>query len=124
MKRKIKSENVRKRVRRALAVKKQISGTPERPRLTVYKSSKHIYAQLVDDENNQTLATVSTLSKELREGLGELKKVDRAEKVGAKVAELAKAKGIETVIFDRNGWRYHGRVAALAKGAREGGLRF
>lgn len=124
MKRKIKSENVRKRVRRALTVKQHVGGTPERPRLTVYKSSKHIYAQLVDDENNRTLATVSTLSKELRETLGELKKVERAEKVGAKMAELAKAKGIETVVFDRNGWRYHGRVAALAKGAREGGLRF
>lgn len=124
MKRRIKQENVRRRIRRHLSIRMKIEGTAERPRLSVYRSAKHIYAQLVDDIAGLTLAASSTQAKELKEALQGLKKSEQAEKVGQKLAELAKAKGIEGVVFDRNGWPFHGRIAALAKGAREGGLRF
>ena len=124
MKRKIKSENLRRRLRRAAGVRKKISGTKARPRLSVFRSAKHIYAQLIDDEQGATLVAASTRDKELRGSVKAMKKVEQAEKVGASLAEAAKAKGIEVVVFDRAGWVFHGRVAALAKGAREGGLRF
>jgi large subunit ribosomal protein L18 len=124
MKRKIKNSNERKRLRRALSVKKKISGTKERPRMTVFKSARHIYVSLIDDDSGNTICTVSSLTKEVKDGLTGKKKAERAEQIGKKMAEVAKSKGIEAVIFDRNGWPYHGRVAALAKGAREGGLQF
>ncbi len=124
MKRKIRNENLRRRLRRALSIRNRIEGTLARPRLAVFRSAKHIYAQLIDDIGGQTLAATSTLSKDMRETLQGLKKTERAEKVGQAIAVLAKAKGIEAVVFDRKGWPFHGRIAALAKGAREGGLKF
>ena len=102
-------------------VRGKISGTPERPRLNVYRSNTNIYAQLIDDVNGVTLASASTLEKEF-EGAGG--NADAAKKIGLKIAERALAKGIETVVFDRGGYIFHGRVAALAEGAREGGLKF
>ncbi len=124
MKQKIKSENLRRRLRRAKSVRKKISGSADRPRLSVYRSSKHIYAQLVDDDAGVTLASASTRTAAGKEKCADLKKTEAAEQVGKLLAEAAKAKGIEVVVFDRGGWAYHGRVAALAKGAREGGLQF
>ncbi len=124
MKRKVRSQTEKRRLRRALSVRKKVAGTEQRPRLTIFKSSRHIYAQLVDDDSGKTICALSTLTKELKDVLPGKKKTEQAEQVGKKLAEIAKTKGIESVIFDRNGWPYHGRVAALAKGAREGGLQF
>lgn len=124
MKRKIRSENVRRRLRRAKSIRKRIEGEAARPRLSVYRSAKHIYAQLIDDISGQTLAAASTVQKSVAADAAGLKKIEQAEKVGLALATLAKEKGIEAVVFDRNGWPFHGRIAALAKGAREGGLRF
>ncbi|MEM7677480.1 MAG: 50S ribosomal protein L18 [Myxococcota bacterium] len=124
MKRKIKNENLRRRLRRALSIRRTVEGSAERPRLSVYRSAKHIYAQLIDDIGGVTIAEASTRGKSLRDEVKSLKKTEAAEKVGAALAEAAKAKGIEVVVFDRNGWPFHGRIAALAKGAREGGLKF
>jgi large subunit ribosomal protein L18 len=112
------------RERRKIRIRQRVAGTPERPRLTVFRSARHIYAQVIDDENNRVLAVASTLSKAAREELGGLKKTEQAKKIGAKVALLCKAKGIEKVVFDRNGYMYHGRVMALAAAAREAGLQF
>jgi large subunit ribosomal protein L18 len=112
------------RLKRHVRVRKKISGTPERPRLNVFRSDKHIYAQVIDDTKGITLASASTLDKALR---GELKNgatVEAAARVGALVAERAKAKGITKVVFDRGGYLYHGRVKALADAAREAGLEF
>lgn len=124
MKRKIKNETLRRRLRRAMSVRKKITGSAACPRLSIYRSSKHIYAQLVDDDAGATLASASTRTQDGRAKCVELKKTEAAEQVGRLLAEAAKAKGIEKVVFDRGGWAYHGRVAALAKGAREGGLLF
>lgn len=124
MKRKIRSENVRRRLRRAKSIRKRIEGEAARPRLSVYRSAKHIYAQLIDDISGQTLAAASTVQKSVAAEAAGLKKIEQAEKVGLALATLAKEKGIEAVVFDRNGWPFHGRIAALAKGAREGGLQF
>lgn len=112
------------RQRRAARIRKKISGTAERPRLTVYKSNKHIYAQVVDDTKGNTLAFASTLSKEIRDQLAELDKTGAARLVGKLVAEKAKAANVNKVVFDRNGFPYHGRVAAVAEAAREAGLEF
>jgi len=90
----------------------------------VYRSSQHIYAQVIDDREGNTLAAASTLDADLRSRMAELSKVDEAKHVGQLVAERARAKGIEQVVFDRGGWLYHGRVKSLADGAREGGLKF
>ncbi len=109
------------RIKRRKRVRAKISGTAERPRLSVFRSAKNIYAQLIDDVNGVTLAAASTKDKGF-EGFGG--NVEAAKKVGLAVAEKAKAKGIETVVFDRGGFVYHGRVAAVADGAREGGLKF
>ncbi len=109
------------RLRRHRRVRAKISGNDYRPRLNVFRSSKHIYAQLIDDENGVTLAAASTMDKDF-EGYGG--NVEAAKKVGKKIAEKAKAIGINEVVFDRGGYIYHGRVAALAEGAREGGLIF
>jgi large subunit ribosomal protein L18 len=124
MKRKIRNPSEKNRLRRALSVRKKVSGTKERPRMTVFKSARHIYVSLIDDDTGNTLATISTLTKDVKGELSGKKKAEQAEQIGKKVAEVAKSKGIEAVVFDRNGWPYHGRVAALAKGAREGGLQF
>lgn len=124
MKRKIKDENQRRLARRAFRIRKRVEGSPERPRLAVFRSAKHIYAQIIDDSTSTTLVHASTQTKDLAEAIKGLKKSEKAEKVGAKLAELAKAKGIEAVVFDRAGRPYHGRLAALAKGARDAGLKF
>lgn len=100
----------------------RITGTPERPRLSVFRSNKQIYAQLIDDTQGQTLASCSSRQKDLN--LQPLSKIEQSREVGKKLAEAAKNKGIEKVVFDRGGFRYHGRVKALAEGAREGGLNF
>ena len=109
------------RLRRHRRVRGKISGTPERPRLNVFRSETNIYAQVIDDVNGVTLVSASSLEKEF-DGKGG--NVEAARKVGKLVAERAKAKGIDTVVFDRGGYIYHGRVAELAEGAREGGLEF
>ena len=112
------------REKRKARIRRKISGTSDRPRLTVYKSLKHMYAQLVDDVAGKTLLSVSTTSKALKGDLGEDDKTGAAKKVGAALAKAALAKGIEAVVFDRNGFDYHGRVAAVAQAAREAGLEF
>ncbi len=109
------------RVKRHIRVRAKISGTPDCPRLNVFRSAKHIYAQLIDDTKGVTLCSASTVEKGF-EGFGG--NAEAAKKVGQKLAERAKEKGINDVVFDRSGYVYHGRVAALAEGAREGGLNF
>lgn len=109
------------RLKRHLRVRSKISGTPECPRLDVFRSSRHIYAQLIDDQNGVTLAAASTLDKDF-EGIGSNK--DAAHKVGVSIAKRAAEKGIKDVVFDRGGYIYHGRVKEVAEGAREGGLNF
>jgi large subunit ribosomal protein L18 len=108
--------------RRRFSIRKRIVGSAERPRLAVRRSNKHMYALLVDDQKSKVLSTVSSLIKELRtvEGV----KVSLAKEVGKRIAAKAKDLGIEKVVFDRGGYRYHGRVKAVADGAREGGLKF
>ncbi len=108
------------RRRRHLRVRKRIAGTGERPRLVVTRSSRHVVAQVVDDSHGRTLAWASTMEVDLRALDGD--KTAKARQVGERVAERARAAGIESVVFDRGGNRYHGRVAAVADGAREGGL--
>ena len=105
-------------------IRKKISGTPEKPRISVFRSNKHIYAQLVDDVNGKTLVAASTLTKEVAEQLNGLKKSEQAELVGKVLAERALQANIKDVVFDRSGYKYHGRVKALAEGARKGGLIF
>ena len=112
------------RVIRHERVRKKISGTPERPRLCVYRSNSHIYAQIIDDTVGNTLAATSTVEKEIAAQIGELDKKGAAKLIGKIVAERAQAAGIKTVVFDRGGYIYTGRVAELAAGAREGGLDF
>jgi large subunit ribosomal protein L18 len=105
-------------------VRKHVGGVPERPRLCVFRSLKHIYAQVIDDTCGHTLVSASSLDPELRSGLEGKSKVDKAEQVGTLVAKRAKGKGITDVVFDRGGCKYHGRVKSLADGARTEGLRF
>jgi large subunit ribosomal protein L18 len=112
------------RLRRHRRVRAQISGTSDRPRLNVYRSAEHIYAQVIDDLAGHTLASASTVDKELRKEVAGKNKTEAARIVGKTVAERAKKAGITTVVFDRGGWRYHGRVKALAESARESGLEF
>ena len=109
------------RLKRHVRVRGKVSGTPARPRLNVFRSNANIYAQIIDDVNGVTLVSANTLEKEFEGATGNC---EAAKKIGAVLAERAKAKGIEEVIFDRGGYVYHGRVAALAEGAREGGLKF
>ena len=109
------------RLHRHKRVRGKVNGTPERPRLNVFRSETNIYAQVIDDVTGKTLAAANSLEKDFEcEGT----KTDAAKKVGEVIAERAKAKGIDTVVFDRGGYLYHGRVKALAEGAREGGLQF
>jgi large subunit ribosomal protein L18 len=112
----------RSRMRRQLRGRKKIFGAPERPRLVVTRSARHISAQVVDDTAGRTLASASSMEATLRSAGGD--KSDKAKQVGGLVAERAKAAGVERVVFDRAGHKYHGRIAALADGAREGGLGF
>ena len=109
------------RLHRHVRVRGKISGTPERPRLNVFRSNANIYAQIIDDVNGVTLVAANTLEKDFEGACGNC---EAAKKVGAVLAERAKAKGINVVVFDRGGYVYHGRVAALAEGAREAGLEF
>ena len=109
------------RLKRHVRVRGKVSGTAERPRLNVFRSETNIYAQIIDDVNGVTLVSASSLEKGFEGATGN---AEAAKKVGVTLAERAKAKGIEEVVFDRGGYVYHGRVAALAEGAREGGLKF
>ncbi|MBI5587235.1 MAG: 50S ribosomal protein L18 [Deltaproteobacteria bacterium] len=111
--------------RRKIRVRKKVKGTTERPRLSVFRSNKNIYAQVIDDTAGKTLAAVSTRSKAYAEAAGkDSKKVGAAKLVGKLIAKIALEKGVTKVVFDRSGYIYHGRVTALAEGAREGGLQF
>jgi large subunit ribosomal protein L18 len=112
------------RHRRHLRVRKHMRVTKDRPRLSVFRSLRHIYAQIVDDTQGQTLATASTLDQEVRDQIAGLKKSEQAKIVGEVLARRAKARGIEKVVFDRAGYKYHGRVRSLAEGARTEGLEF
>ncbi|QGW25467.1 50S ribosomal protein L18 [Dietzia sp. DQ12-45-1b] len=110
------------RARRHYRLRKKVAGTPQRPRLVVNRSSRHIHAQIIDDQAGHTLAAASTIEAEVRTLEGDKK--DRSAKVGQLLAERAKAAGIDAVVFDRGGNKYHGRIASLADAAREGGLEF
>jgi large subunit ribosomal protein L18 len=112
------------RERRKFRIRHKISGTQERPRLSVFRSAKHIYAQVVDDAAGNTLAHASTLSADVKKVVDEATKTGAAEKVGEAIAKALLAKGIDKVVFDRNGYLYHGRVRALADAARKAGLKF
>lgn len=112
------------RKRRHFRVRKIVSGTGERPRLNVFRSLKHIYAQLVDDTTGTTLVSASSLDPSVREGKGSCGNREAARQVGVLIAQKAKEKGISVVVFDRGGYLYHGRVKELAEGAREAGLEF
>jgi len=109
---------------RKTRIRRIINGTAERPRLVVFRSTRHISVQVIDDSVGHTLVAATSQCKELQEGSEGLKKMDMAKKVGTLIATRCKEKGIETVVFDRNGFLYHGRVSALADAAREGGLKF
>lgn len=112
------------RLRRHQRVRKKVQGTPERPRLAVFRSEHHIYAQVIDDTAGATLATASTLDKSLKGTVGYGGNVEAAKLVGKLLGERAREKGVQKVVFDRGGFAYHGRVAALADAAREAGLEF
>jgi large subunit ribosomal protein L18 len=115
------SQKTEARTRRHRRVRKKVRGTEARPRLTVFRSSKHVYAQLVDDVSGRTLASASTIEADVRSGATST--VDAAKDVGRRLGERAKAAGIEGAVFDRGGFRYHGRVAGVADGARDAGLK-
>jgi large subunit ribosomal protein L18 len=118
------AEKLTGRQRRKYRIRNKISGDLERPRLTVFRSAKHIYAQIVDDAAGSTVASVSTLSRDLKGTLADDDKTVAAKKVGALIAKICLEKKIGKVVFDRNGYLYHGRVKALAEAAREAGLQF
>ena len=112
------------RLKRKSRIRKNLSGSTARPRLSVFRSARHIYAQIIDDLQGVTLVAAGTLSPEIRDKLGSLKKQDAAREVGRLLADKAKSKGIEQVVFDRNGFLYHGRIKSLAESCREHGLVF
>ncbi|HEY9544073.1 50S ribosomal protein L18 [Prevotella sp.] len=112
------TKKVERRIKIKFRIRKSVNGTAERPRLSVFRSNKQIYAQVINDLTGNTLASASSL------GLEKMAKSEQAEKVGEMIAEKAKAVGVESVVFDRNGYLYHGRVKELADGARKGGLKF
>ncbi len=118
------AEKLTPREKRKVRIRKKISGTTDRPRLTVYKSLKHIYAQIIDDTVGKTIAFAGTTSKGLKDEVKEDKKAEAAKKVGTAIAKSALEKGVKQVVFDRNGFDYHGRIAAVAQAAREAGLKF
>ncbi|ALS26189.1 50S ribosomal protein L18 [Paenibacillus cisolokensis] len=119
-----KGDKNKARLKRHLRVRKKISGTAERPRLSVFRSGKHMYAQVIDDVKGVTLVSASTLDKELKSSISNGGNVEAARKVGDLIAKRAKEKGVEKVVFDRGGYLYHGRIQALADAAREAGLDF
>ncbi len=112
------------RLKRKVRIRKNIFGTEERPRLSVFRSAKHIYAQLVIDATGSTIVAASTLSPEIKDAIADVEKSDAAKKVGELIGKKALEKNIKKVVFDRNGFLYHGRIKALAEGARESGLEF
>lgn len=112
------------RLARHSRVRKKVSGTPERPRLSIYRSLNNIYAQVIEDENGRTIVSASTLDKEIKASIKSGGNTDAAKAVGELVAKRAQEKGIKSVVFDRGGYLYHGRVKAVAEAAREGGLEF
>lgn len=112
------------RIKRHSRIRFRVKGTPERPRLAVFRSSKHMYAQVIDDEAGRTVAAASTLDPSLRDELADIPKREEAARVGRLVAERARAAGVTKVVFDRGGYLYHGRVQRLADAAREAGLVF
>ncbi len=112
------------RTRKSMRTRNRVRAAGERPRLSVFRSLKNIYVQVIDDQTGRTLASASSKDAALREGLAGMRKTDVAAKVGAAVAERAKAAGVDAVVFDRGRFRYHGRVKALADAAREAGLQF
>lgn len=112
------------RAKKHLKVRKRISGTPERPRMAVFRSNNHMYVQVIDDVAGNTLVSASTLQGEVKEGLEKTNNIDAAAKLGSVIAKRAIDKGIKTVVFDRGGYIYHGKVKALAEAAREAGLEF
>src|SRR5215472_7149738 len=112
------------RMRRHARVRRRIGGTPQRPRLSVFRSLHHVYAQIIDDATGRTLAAASTREKSVAAGLTSLSAAAAAEKVGKIIAERAEEKGVKTVVFDRGGYKYHGRIKALADAARSAGLEF
>jgi len=116
--------NAARRLRRKRHIRRSLSGTASRPRMSVFRSLSHVYVQVIDDEAGRTLCSASTLDKELRAGVSATGNCDAAKAVGGKIAERAKAAGVSSVVFDRNGFKYHGRVKALADAAREAGLEF
>lgn len=120
----VKNKRVAGRLRRKSAIRKRIRGTTERPRLCVFRSSQHIYAQVIDDTTGVTLASASTLTPEVRDEKTGKTKTEQARLVGAAVAKACLEKSVQKVVFDRNGFIYHGRVKAVAEAAREGGLSF
>ena len=112
------------RLKRKRRIRTKVSGSAERPRLSVFRTSRHIYAQVIDDVNGVTLAASSTMHPEIRQQEKVKGKIDNAKRVGKMVADMTKAKGITKVVFDRNGFLYHGRIRAVAMAAREAGLEF
>lgn len=114
------NKKYRDRLKRKKRIRKKVEGTEARPRLSVYRSAKHIYAQVIDDESGKTLASVNSFNKGAAGRAG----IDTCSELGKKLAEVCKSKNIGSVVFDKNGYAYHGRVKALADGAREGGLEF
>ena len=118
------SEKTRKRIKRKGAIRKRINGTDDRPRLSVFRSARYVYAQAIDDTTNIVLASASDREEDLAKSLGGKKKKDKAKAIGAAVAKKLLAKNVQQVVFDRNGFIYHGRVSAVADGAREAGLKF
>lgn len=120
----IKPNRNKARLKRHLRIRKHISGTPSRPRLSVFRSNKHIYAQLIDDSMGITLAAASTAETDIAKGLKSTSNIDAAKAVGAAIAKKAVAKGVNRIVFDRGGYLYHGKVKALAEALREAGLEF
>ncbi|MGM0737919.1 MAG: 50S ribosomal protein L18 [Bacteroidota bacterium] len=114
----LRRSKIRKRVR------SKIAGTADKPRLCIFKSSKHVYAQLIDDQAGETIAAASTVLKNMKDQLGDKPKMEKAEAIGEFLAKTAQDKGIDKVVFDRSGYKYHGIVKSLAEGARKGGLQF
>lgn len=112
----------RSKIRRR--IRSKISGTAEKPRLCIFKSSKHVYAQLIDDQSANTIASASTVSRKMKDDLGDKPKMEKAEAIGEYLAKMASENGISQVVFDRSGYKYHGIVKSLAEGARKGGLQF
>ena len=118
------SQRRKSRLKRKMRIRKFVSGTPQRPRLSVFRSKKHIYAQLIDDTKGETIASASSLEKQFREGQSFESKVAVANHIGKLIGQRAIEKQVKKIVFDRNGYLYHGRVKAVSEGAREAGLDF